>query len=291
MTASSNSMESIRKKLSSMRQEKEDAIDVADKEEQKCKKIEEEVEKLEEEQVDILKKISITENEIVNATSQLNDLKNRLEAENAKAVECETQVTTLQKDLRDTEDEINRLEEKLAQANSLLNEASTVKDEGDRGCKALEQRKIQDSDRRNLLEMQLNDVKYSAQAADDNYADVAKKMEIIDMDLDNSEKLAREAEARLIELEEELLVCSNNMRSLEVSNEKRSKIESVAEEQIKDLRNKLQQAEDRVVAAESKTLELQKTVDRVEDEIALEKEKYKVISEDLEITLVELSGY
>jgi len=57
------------------------------------------------------------------------------------------------------------------------------------------------------------------------------------------------------------------------------------------LTSKLKQAEARAEFAEKSVQKLQKEVDRLEDELAGEKEKYKAITEELELTFAEMSGY
>jgi len=54
---------------------------------------------------------------------------------------------------------------------------------------------------------------------------------------------------------------------------------------------KLKQAEARAEFAEKSVQKLQKEVDRLEDELVGEQEKYKAITEELEATFAETSGY
>merc|ERR1711899_156332 len=61
--------------------------------------------------------------------------------------------------------------------------------------------------------------------------------------------------------------------------------------QIKTLTAKLKQAEARAEFAEKSVLKLQKEVDRLEDELVSEQEKFKAITEELEQTFAEMSGY
>ena len=51
------------------------------------------------------------------------------------------------------------------------------------------------------------------------------------------------------------------------------------------------QAEARAEFAERSVQKLQKEVDRLEDELVAEQEKYKAITEELEQTFAEMSGY
>merc|ERR1711982_130147 len=106
-----------------------------------------------------------------------------------------------------------------------------------------------------------------------------------------AEERAETGEMKIIELEEELRVVATNLKSLEVSEDKANQGEASYKEQIKSLTAKLKQAEARAEFAERSVQKLQKEVDRLEDELAHEQEKYKAITEELEATFAECSGY
>ncbi|WP_407809550.1 tropomyosin, partial [Staphylococcus aureus] len=91
------------------------------------------------------------------------------------------------------------------------------------------------------------------------------------------------------ELEEELRVVGNNLKSLEVSEEKAQQREEAYESQIRTMTTRLKEAEARAEFAERSVQKLQKEVDRLEDELIHEKEKYKAISDDLDQTFAELT--
>merc|ERR1719430_2523417 len=86
-------------------------------------------------------------------------------------------------------------------------------------------------------------------------------------------------------------VVGNNLKSLEVSEEKANQREESYKEQIKTLTTKLKQAEARAEFAERSVTKLQKEVDRLEDDLVHEKEKFKAISDELDQTFAEMSGY
>ena len=116
-------------------------------------------------------------------------------------------------------------------------------------------------------------------------------------------------ETKIMELEEELKVVANNLKSLEVSEEKANQREIANKEQVKTLTTKLKQAEARAEFAERSVQKLQMEVifillitilifilipiqvDRLEDELMMEQEKLKGITEELEQTFAEMSGY
>jgi len=88
-----------------------------------------------------------------------------------------------------------------------------------------------------------------------------------------------------------LRVVGNNLKSLEVSEEKANQREEAYKEQIKTLTTRMKQAEARAEFAERSVQKLQKEVDRLEDELVHEKEKYKSIADEMDTTIVELAGY
>merc|ERR1711971_722840 len=108
---------------------------------------------------------------------------------------------------------------------------------------------------------------------------------------DEVDELMTKARQLETELEEELRVVANNLKSLEVAEEKANQREKTYKEQIKTLSAKLKQAEARAEFAEKSVQKLQKEVDRLEDELVSEQEKYKAITEELEQTFAEMSGY
>merc|ERR1712012_1457538 len=128
-------------------------------------------------------------------------------------------------------------------------------------------------------------------AADATYDEVAKKLATCESDLEKAEERADVGETKILELEEELRVVANNLKSLEVAEEKANQREKTYKEQIKTLTAKLKQAEARAEFAEKSVLKLQKEVDRLEDELVSEQEKFKAITEELEQTFAEMSGY
>jgi tropomyosin-1 len=63
------------------------------------------------------------------------------------------------------------------------------------------------------------------------------------------------------------------------------------DETIRDLTARLKETENRAVEAERSVSKLQNEVDRLEDDLLHEKEKYKGLSEELDGTFAELAAY
>ena len=89
---------------------------------------------------------------------------------------------------------------------------------------------------------------------------VARKLAMVEADLERAEERAETGEMKIIELEEELRVVATNLKSLEVSEDKANQREASYKEQIKTLTAKLKQAEARAEFAERSVQKLQKEV-------------------------------
>merc|ERR1719273_1451431 len=86
--------------------------------------------------------------------------------------------------------------------------------------KVFENKAGDDDKRISALEKELKDARDKAEAADTSYEDVAKKLATCDSDLEKAEERADTGETKILELEEELRVVANNLKSLEVAEEK-----------------------------------------------------------------------
>jgi tropomyosin 1 len=92
-------------------------------------------------------------------------------------------------------------------------------------------------------------------------------------------------------MEEELKDIGNNMKQLEaVEVESISRQENL-EATIVDLQQRLREAEIRADMGERSMGKLQMEVERLEDELSAEQEKYKDISDELDQTLNDLNAY
>ncbi|OWR49732.1 hypothetical protein KGM_205416 [Danaus plexippus plexippus] len=175
----------------------------------------------------------------------------------------------------------------------------------------------------------------------------------METDLERAEERAEQSECKIVELEEELRVVGNNLKSLEVSEEKANQREEEYKNQIKTLTTRLKEAtqreetyegqvklldaqlkeamasrdhvedkihsltqkltqwrvlfsglicrsvqhiealvkaEARAEFAERSVQKLQKEVDRLEDDLVAEREKSKILQEEMEATLHDIQN-
>merc|ERR1711971_164773 len=149
----------------------------------------------------------------------------------------------------------------------------------------------QDDERMLKLEEELKDLRQRCEDSDNMYDEVQKKVNQTEADLEKADIRVEVGEFKIIEMEEELRVVANNLKSLEVSEEKSNAREASDKTTVKSLSTKLKQAEARAEFAEKSVQKLQKEVDRLENDLVDEQEKLKNITEEVESTFVELSGY
>merc|ERR1711936_1505406 len=240
----------------------------------------------------IKKKMQAMKVEKDNACDRSDQCEEASKAAKLRAAKAEDEVAELQAKARQLEteldltseklgivtlqlDEQEKAEEKLTQANTKLDKAGTAADDSERAKKVFENKAGEDDKRISALEKELKEARDKAEAADTAYEDVAKKLANCESDLEKAEERADAGETKILELEEERA----NAR------------EKAYKEQIKALTAKLKQAEARAEFADKSVAKLRKEVDRLEDELVAEQEKYKAITEELEQTFAEMSGY
>ncbi|XP_069360262.1 tropomyosin-2 isoform X23 [Maniola hyperantus] len=226
---------------------------------------------------DTMMKFSIIKNELQNI-------------KNTALKRAESEVAALNRRIQLLEEDLERSEERLATATAKLAEASQAADESERIRKALENRTNMEDDRVAILEAQLSQAKLIAEESDKKYEEVARKLVLMEQDLERAEERAEQSECKIVELEEELRVVGNNLKSLEVSEEKANQREEEYKNQIKTLTTRLKEAEARAEFAERSVQKLQKEVDRLEDDLVAEREKSKVLQEEMEATLHDIQN-
>ncbi|XP_014609210.1 PREDICTED: calponin homology domain-containing protein DDB_G0272472 isoform X2 [Polistes canadensis] len=248
---------------------------------------------------DTMMKFSLIRNELQNIMG--NQLKR-----------AESEVAALNRRIQLLEEDLERSEERLATATAKLAEASQAADESERARKILENRSLADEERMDALENQLKEARFLAEEADKKYDEVARKLAMVEADLERAEERAEAGESKIVELEEELRVVGNNLKSLEVSEEKANQREEEYKNQIKTLTTRLKEAtqreetfegqvkildsqlkeaEARAEFAERSVQKLQKEVDRLEDVLVNERCKYKAIADEMDQTFADLAGY
>merc|ERR1712154_431206 len=130
-----------------------------------------------------------------------------------------------------------------------------------------------------------------ADQADCDIRDLGKKVQNLEMGYDETnDKLTKatesleEADKQYKEVEADVAALTRRIMLMEEEDKK-------AADTLCNTVTKLKQAEARAEFADKSVAKLQKEVDRLEDELVAEQDKYKAITEELEMTFAEMSGY
>merc|ERR1712173_198337 len=120
---------------------------------------------------------------------------------------------------------------------------SMMADKADRVRKDLERETMAREDQIEQLENKLKEAKYLAGDAERKYEEVARKLNMMENDLDKALMKADSSENKIIELEMELKVVGDNMKCMEVREEKAHQREDTLKDQIRHLMLRLKDAE------------------------------------------------
>jgi len=124
-----------------------------------------------------------------------------------------------------------------------------------------------------------------------NAEEAGRKLAMTQVELDRTNEKATEAEAKIQELEEQMNIVGQNMKTLELSETNALKRHEEYEEKIRDLTLNLKFTEIQAAAAEREAAKLQKELDALTEELNDWKEKYQEICVELEQTFNEMAGY
>jgi len=284
-------MEAIKKKVQAMKVEKDNLCDRMDAVEESVKEAKLRQNKSEEEVVELTNKSRQLEMELDVYSERLTKQIMEQQSKEAQVQAAEAEFNRLNRRVQELEEDLEATEGKYVIGMQKYDKAATTADDSDRMAKVLQNRASEDEKKMSLLAEQLKDAQKMAEDADKKYDEASKKMTTCEAQLEVDGERADLSEFKIIELEEELKVVANNLKSLEVSEDKANQREEYYKAEIKKMTAKLKQAETRSEFAEKSVQKLQKEVDRLEDELVGEQEKFKAITEELDATFAEMSGY
>merc|ERR1712072_888561 len=212
-------MEAIKKKMQAMKVEKDNACDQADVSE-KMKAARIRAQKGEDEVEELLIKSRQLETELDMTAERLGIATLQLEEKEKQLAATELEMNALTRRVSGLEEDLEKTEEKMVAAVAKLDKAGTAADDSERAKKVFQSKADEDEKRIIGLEKDLKEAREKAEAADATYDEVAKKLATCESDLEKAEEHADVGETKILELEEELRVVANNLKSLEVAEEK-----------------------------------------------------------------------
>merc|ERR1712136_595067 len=157
--------------------------------------------------------------------------------------------------------------------------------------KTLEAKSFVNDERMDSLEEQITLAQEVALRSTRNAEEAARKLAMTQVELERALEKAKEAEGKIQELEEQLNVVGQNMKTLELSETQALKRHEECEDKIRDLILNLKFAEIQAAAAEREAAKLQKELDALLTDLNDWKDKYQEICVELEQTFNEMAGY
>merc|ERR1711955_4753 len=273
-------MEAIRDKMTNLKNAKEAAADMEKSLQNRIAELNKILEERDHEIIIIGKKIMKIENSLDDTTEKLEAATLGLE-----------EVSALQRRSSLLDDDVTRSESRLQVESTKLSEAAEAAEAVEIQRKILEAKSFVNDERMDALEENIGIAREVALRSQRNAEEVARKLAMTQTDFERTTEKAKEAEAKIQELEEQLNVVSQNMKTLELSEVNALKRHEMAEEKIRDLTMNLKFTEIQAAAAEREAAKLQQELDLLTTDLTDWKDKYGEICVELEQTFNEMAGY
>ncbi|KYQ60148.1 Tropomyosin-2 [Trachymyrmex zeteki] len=284
-------MEAIKKKIAALKLEMDAANEKVEVNETKAKQENIRADRLNDDLGDLQKRLSQLERDYTVTKANLEQSTADLEQCEKSWSKAEQDRTVLTKKVQEIEASLTKKEELRLSATIKLARATELADDAQRMCNVLADRSRLDEERMEKLMSELKDARLIAEDADSKSDEIARKLQFVEEELEAAEERVKTSEAKIVEREDELFIVQNIVKSLEVSEEKANQRVEDFKVQLKSLKKKLKEAEKRAITAERTVKTLLKEVDMKEDELREEKEKYKAVCDDMDLTFAEMTGY
>merc|ERR1712025_200787 len=220
-------------------------------------------------------------------------LKANLDIEQAEKDQLakEEEVSALQRRVILIDDDITRSESRLSVESKKLEEAAKLADEVERARKILENKGMLNDEKIDSLDSNIIIATTVAIDSSRKMEEASRKLAMTQVELERTLSRCEESEVEIQELEEELKVVGQNMKTLELSETDALARREKFEESIRTLTHSLKMTEIQAAHAEREAAKLQKELDAVIIELDDWRVKYEEVCVELEQTFNEMAGY
>ncbi len=238
-------MDAIRKKMQSLKTETDTMTAQADKLEKEAAASNKKADKCDADIRDLQKKISNLEAKYDETFEKLISTTSKEEEKDKEWKSAEDDVNNLNRSMLLLEEEVKRRETDLATTVMNLCLTSKEADVVAKKCKILQSKNMTDEVLLEELDKDVKEAKYMHEEGDRKYVEIARRLDVMENELKRALERAGLAEDRNIALEDELRNVGENMKQLEVAEEKALEREERFKEQIKILVIRLKEADKR----------------------------------------------
>jgi len=274
-----------------MKVEKENTSDKVETLDAKVRAVEDTIELRNEEIMKLEKLLAQVTEDLETATFNLGTANRDLDEYDKINREAELEISSLQRQVANKEESVDNTEARILMAQEKFAEASEAREDSERQRKVLESRCNLDGERIKKLEQQLQEAQLIAEDSDKKYDIVSMKLAKFEAETERADDRLSDDQARITELTEEYKIVSDNMKSLEASEAVALAKEESYEEIIRDLTQRLKDAENRASEGQKQVSKLSHDQEATERELMAWQDKHKVICQELETTYNEMAGY
>eukprot|EP00092_Neocalanus_flemingeri_P108615 GFUD01139492.1.p1 GENE.GFUD01139492.1~~GFUD01139492.1.p1 ORF type:complete len:285 (+),score=126.81 GFUD01139492.1:59-913(+) len=274
-------MDSIKKKMQSLANETSTAVSRFEKWDKEVTSINANADHLEDQVKAVQKKIQQTESAFDVTVEDLFNQTIKLEEMEKKAGNAEGQVGDLSRRLMLMEEQAIRSEERLAISVTNVAKTSMMADKSLADQNDIMNVCLKKSENNDDLEKQLKDALFTKTDSETKYETLAQKLKIKESENERSNERAESIEMKFCDIEDELKEVGQKQQNLEVGEEKSLEREEALQKQIKELMTKLTNANEKSEVSEMDIGRLNVRIDKVEEDLVIEKMKIKQVSDDL----------
>lgn len=286
-----NTMESIQKKMLQLKDLKENASDKEAKLTNRLLELNDILKAKDDEILQLGKKLMGVDNSLDDTNEGLLKASFKIEEAEKQQLISEDDVKALQRRIILLDDDLTIVEQRLGVETKKLEEVAKLADEAERARKILENKGMQNDERIDSLDSNIIIATTVAIESSRKCEEAQRKLAMVQVDLERTLGKADEAEKTIQDLEDELKVVGQNMKTLELSETEALDREEKFEETIRSTTGALKMAEILAAHNEREAAKMQKELDSVILDLEDWKAKYDEICVELEQTFNSMAGY
>merc|ERR1712106_993002 len=275
-------MDSIRKKMQALKYETDGMIKNTEDFETQTQEHNRNADQCECDIRDFTKKISKLEGAFEETLEKLT--KTNTDLDEKKVLMQETELSALSRRTCLLEDESQKSEIKLAKATLELGLDSKRADKVIKIVNSLTSKSMNDEMEIETLSNQEREAKFMQADSEKKFDEISRRLGVMEEELKRAEERADNCHRKVASIDDELKIVGENMKQLEVEEEKALKREEKFKDQILALIDRLKFADGRAEYGEMNITKLNQRIDGIEDDIVREKVKGQHVSNEMSDT-------